>query len=801
MFKRTIAALTILAATLCLAVHVDAAKPTQWLIYWYVCGTDIETTRIAFGTGTDLMSDDPNALILAEPDRQPGDATISIKEVDKATLSPDVRIFLQAGGTYIWGHEKFRDLNAKIQTKKIEVNQGDETVQKEFVESDNIIISQWSLWKDNRKHRTFARPEAGGNGKVGRYVYDKNHRNWHAREQLPIPSDPTNGAGTETDMGSQAGLVSFLQAGQQLERELYSDGNVRRVLIMKDHGGGSLLGICFDEYTDNMLSLQELRDAFNEVQSGWSNPEEKPFEVVAFDACIMSTYETALALENAANYMVASQETTFGKGNFSYNDLLNELSKNPSISGKELSKVICNTGWEDSKIVDKEYGTNSNGLLTLSVVDLSEAKMTALKTAYENFGEEATKVVQQNPDDIIYIFAKFKSAANTAEKYPSSDDTAKLVDLKNLAENVKQSFPELKDVGNELVRAIDNVVVYNKRGDVLNRGGGLSSYYPTNLLNESKSIQAYEALADQNLATQSPVKLYNYLYDNMQGQNIDLSGLLDTPVTVDEKSKTASVELTEEELKQVENVRCQLILLRFLPDERGVDKLHALYLGGDSSIKENRITGKFESAFRGKWITLDGNPLYVQVVSDSTRKNKQGKKVGGTELCVSNIMLNGQSYKMFISRTYPGEKLTIIGVAPNIDQKVTLPSGELESLKKGDVVIPIYYLVTPDKFEEELAGKSPENMTDEERLNVASKFTAGGKPITIGDKPRIEMGTLPDTTYAYVFQFINPLNPDINVYTKEAALFKLKSGKVVKVEHTDYFDNEDEIKEFMESKD
>ncbi len=570
---------------------------------------------------------------------------------------------------------------------------------------------------------------------------------------------------------------------------------------MKDHGGGSFGGICFDEYTDNMLSLQELRDAFNEVQGGWSNPEEKPFEVVAFDACIMSTYETALAIENTANYMVASQEPTFGKVSLNYTELLNKLSENPSMSGKELGKIICNTGLQDTKIVDKEFGRHTNALFTFSVIDLSEAKMTALKTAYENFGEEAAKVAQQNPDDIIYTFTKFKNAANTAEKYPSSSAYSNLVDLRNLAENVKQSFPELKEAGNELVKAIDKAVVYNKRGDVLNRGGGLSSYYPTNLLGERDGILFYKSLADQNLATQSPFKLYSYLYNNMQGQNIDLSGLALTPVEVDEEKKIVSIELTEEELKQVENVRCQLILFRFLPDGNGTDELHALYLGGDSSIKENRLTGKFESAFRGKWITLDGEPLYVQVVSDSTRKNKQGTKVGGTELCISNIMLNGQSYKMFISRTYPGEKLTIIGVAPNTDQKITLPSGELESLKKGDVVIPIYYHATSDTMEKELAGKSPENLTDEEKMKIASKLTAGGKSTTIGDKPRIEMTTLPDATYAYVFQFINPLNPNINVITDEVALFKLKNGKIVKAAHADHLADEDDLKEFMESND
>ncbi|MBQ6296562.1 MAG: hypothetical protein IJK81_02585 [Selenomonadaceae bacterium] len=227
MFKRTILAAIILVATLCFMVKSDAAKNDNWLVYWYVCGTDIETTRIAFGNGTNLMSNDSKALILAEPDREPGDATRSIKEVEKATLSPNVRIFMQAVGTYIWGHEKFRDLNAKIQTNVTAYNRNADgtfsPVQGTVLSGRKVRIPQWFL-------NTVEKPEV--NGKIGRYVYDKYHRNWHAREQLPI----SGAQDTETDMSSQAGLVSFLQAGQRLEQSLYPDGNVRRVFIFVDHG-------------------------------------------------------------------------------------------------------------------------------------------------------------------------------------------------------------------------------------------------------------------------------------------------------------------------------------------------------------------------------------------------------------------------------------------------------------------------------------------------------------------------------------------------------------------------------------
>lgn len=181
---------------------------------------------------------------------------------------------MQAGGAYVWGHKNFRDNNAQIAT------------QIETIDTDansNPLTNE-----DGTPLQTIIPAE---NGKVSRYLYDKYHRDWHPREQLIISGEKD----TETDMGSQTGLDSFLQAGQQLEQSLYPDGNVRRVLIFVDHGNGCINTpdsngvICLDEYTQNMLSLKEVRDAFAQVKDGRSNPEEKPFEVIAFDACLMST--------------------------------------------------------------------------------------------------------------------------------------------------------------------------------------------------------------------------------------------------------------------------------------------------------------------------------------------------------------------------------------------------------------------------------------------------------------------------------------------------------------------------------
>lgn len=84
MFKRTIAALTILAAVLCLAVKVDAAdaprhtKDDSWLIYMYICGTDLEENA---------------------------NASRDIIEMQQVDLPSNVRLLIYANGAINWKHQ------------------------------------------------------------------------------------------------------------------------------------------------------------------------------------------------------------------------------------------------------------------------------------------------------------------------------------------------------------------------------------------------------------------------------------------------------------------------------------------------------------------------------------------------------------------------------------------------------------------------------------------------------------------------------------------------------------------------
>ena len=75
----------------------------------------------------------------------------------------------------------------------------------------------------------------------------------------------------------------------------------RNILVMWDHGGGSLTGYGYDEYVPgDHMTLDEISDALTAAGT--------TFDIIGFDACLMGTLETAMVLEPHADYMIASEE-------------------------------------------------------------------------------------------------------------------------------------------------------------------------------------------------------------------------------------------------------------------------------------------------------------------------------------------------------------------------------------------------------------------------------------------------------------------------------------------------------------
>lgn len=145
---------------------------------------------------------------------------------------------------------------------------------------------------------------------------------------------------------------------------LYAKENViadRYVLIMWDHGGGTLGGFGRDELNGNAaLSLSDMKTALSAFG--------RKFDLIVFDACLMGTVECAYALSDVGEFMIASEDITPTDGIY-YTTWLNSLSANPKLSTAELARLIV-----DSYIVHAPQGRED---VMMSVIRLDKAKMLA----------------------------------------------------------------------------------------------------------------------------------------------------------------------------------------------------------------------------------------------------------------------------------------------------------------------------------------------------------------------------------------------------------------------------------------
>ena len=225
----------------------------------------------------------------------------------------------------------------------------------------------------------------------------------------------------------------------------------RNELILWDHGGGSVTGFGYDEKFASVgaMDLAEINTA---LKSGGVK-----FDFIGFDACLMATAETALMLNEHADYLIASEETEPGIGWY-YTNWLTKLGSNTSIPTLEIGK----------NIVDDFVTTCSSRcrgqLTTLSVIDLAEFA----NTVPENLNSFAQSVSSLISDK------EYKTVSNA--RYGTREFAASTridqVDLAQLAMNMGTKE------GDALADVIQKAVKYNRTSSNMTNAYGVSIYFP-----------------------------------------------------------------------------------------------------------------------------------------------------------------------------------------------------------------------------------------------------------------------------------------------------------------------------------
>lgn len=280
----------------------------------------------------------------------------------KGISSEDVNLVIETGGSKKWFMDKQQELV------------GDEKI----CSQDNIAAD-----KIQRHHIEY------DGGEYGYLQLD-------AYEDSQKDIDIENGAG---NMADQAEFTSFLEYCDRYYPAEHS------AVVLWNHGGGSVAGVCFDEYTDgDSLSLTELK---NSLEHEKTDMGAEKHDLIGFDACLMGSFETALVLAPYADYMIGSQNVEPGDGWY-YTPVLDQMGAHmDTYTAEQMGSDIIDAYQDYYKESTDPQGNHSDADTTLAMYDLKDAD--ALRKQFDRLAKELLYIVNDSN-----IYDGLKSAIDTS---------------------------------------------------------------------------------------------------------------------------------------------------------------------------------------------------------------------------------------------------------------------------------------------------------------------------------------------------------------------------------------------------
>ena len=256
--------------------------------------------------------------------------------------------------------------------------------------------------------------------------------------------------GTLYNMGSPETLAMFMQyTCENFPAERYS-------LIMWNHGGGSIGGICNDMISSDELSMQDIALAFQ------SSPfaEDHKLAWIGFDACIMGSAEVAATMAPFAEYMVASEEFEPGTG-WDYAFLKDLTVREPAAeTGKRIADLYI--------AACSQSRTNAN--YTMSCIDL-----TRLDTMAENL-DNYMRSITVGQDSFADLSRARRGMLSFGRDEETPDNDYDLIDLGGMVEGL--STDDNADQMELVQKALQDCVVVSLSTNNDQDVSGLTLYFP-----------------------------------------------------------------------------------------------------------------------------------------------------------------------------------------------------------------------------------------------------------------------------------------------------------------------------------
>jgi hypothetical protein len=267
----------------------------------------------------------------------------------------------------------------------------------------------------------------------------------------------------ESNTGDPQTLVDFVTwTVENFPAEHYA-------LQIWNHGGGWIM-VASDESTEShdALTLTEFEGALADIRE--QTGIEK-FDLLSYDACLMSQLEVFQTIAPYADYSIASEELIPGAG-WEYVSPLSALTADPSMDAPTFGQIVVDSYINFYSTVITDYDVFDLGLIDLSQVD-------AFNSALADF----SAAVAANPEAVIPAIA---DARNNAQYFaagaPDEEAYFSSVDILDFMTLLAQHSPDaaVTDAANNVIAAGQNLVLYHQASEALANSQGISVFFPQN---------------------------------------------------------------------------------------------------------------------------------------------------------------------------------------------------------------------------------------------------------------------------------------------------------------------------------
>ena len=487
------------------------------------------------------------------------------------------------------------------------------------------------------------------------------------------------------------------------------------MLVLWNHGGGPF-GFGKDSIYNSIFSLKDIRTALSSVYT--PNRNKPAFDIIGFDACLMSTIEVTHALDGFAQFYCLSEETEPDDG-WDYTPVLQAMTADPTMSPARVAQQVADS------YIDNYMRQNINQSLIQCDVTFSVIEAKKAAELYDAYGALCREQLLDAVDD-LGVLAEIGRCAGRSTRYCGSDfNIMNTVDLGNYMDQLIDSYPEESSRVKDL---IGEAVLYHRESGGLSDSTGMAVYVPA------------------DVTTIAGLSYYlDFIYDVCEDDSVAALYYYKQAGCLNDELKESLALITDKE-PQVLDVAA---FRRFSADKPVVDgggfrlpvsdQLQNLIVDYELEIgrydeanniityygRENCLTldgeGYLVSDFDGKWICLDGEPLYVEVVSFTP----------AATIYRSHVLYNGHNAYIELSRDRDTDEISITGVrkvptGPLGDANYLINTRSNEEIAYGVKIIPLY-----------LQGD----------FNANSINNVRGKQITFGNKTSLQLEALPTGQY------------------------------------------------------